>query len=181
MVSWAKIPCQTGKNNNSGTRSILKSLSSNISVLFYKINYQQFTNYCILYQVLQLSQDNKPILLHIRSAMGYWKGSGLAILLDMIVALLSGGLTTSDIGKLEEEHALSQLFVAFDLDQLTEKESRQRIIKSVLESVINCDPKDPDQKVYYPGQQTWMIRTENTISGIPVNRVTWNTITGLLQ
>ena len=64
--------------------------------------------------------------------MGYWKGSGLAILLDMIVALLSGGLTTSDIGKLEEEHALSQLFVAFDLDQLTEKESRQRIVNSGL-------------------------------------------------
>ncbi|HEX8352267.1 MAG TPA: 3-dehydro-L-gulonate 2-dehydrogenase, partial [Pyrinomonadaceae bacterium] len=47
---------------------------------------------------------------------GYWKGSGLALLLDMAAALLSGGLATHQIpADPLEETRLSQVFIAFDL------------------------------------------------------------------
>jgi 3-dehydro-L-gulonate 2-dehydrogenase len=108
--------------------------------------------------------------------MGYWKGSGLAVLMDILVAVLSEGLTTAEIGKLEEETALSQLFIALDLDRFSTQQTAGRIIRTVLDSVTGCQPVQPGQEVFYPGKQTWLRRMENERSGIPVASDTWQRI-----
>lgn len=113
--------------------------------------------------------------------MGYWKGSGLAIMIDMLVAVLSGGLTTLDIGQLEDETALSQLFLAMDLKQLSDRGSRDRIIQRILDSVIGCDPVKPGDQVHYPGHQTWLRRMENEKAGIPVPEDLWEKINRLIR
>ena len=47
--------------------------------------------------------------------IGYWKGSGLSMLLDMMAALLSGGRATHEIpNDPEHEAGLSQVFLAID-------------------------------------------------------------------
>ena len=111
--------------------------------------------------------------------MGYWKGSGLAVMLDLLVALLSGGLSTAEIGKLEVETLLSQLFIAFDLDRLPEPGERERTVRTVLDSVTGCPPAEPGKEVSYPGLQTWKRRQENEKKGIPVNPGTWQKILNL--
>lgn len=105
--------------------------------------------------------------------MGYWKGSGLAIMIDMLVAVLSDGLTTGDIGQLEDETALSQLFLAMDLEQLSDRGSGDRIVRRILDSVTGCDPVKPGDQVHYPGHRTWLRRMENEKGGIPVPEDLW--------
>ncbi|MGZ3950608.1 MAG: 3-dehydro-L-gulonate 2-dehydrogenase, partial [Flavisolibacter sp.] len=46
---------------------------------------------------------------------GYWKGAGLSLLLDILSAILSGGLSTHEITARRIEYGLSQVFVAIDL------------------------------------------------------------------
>src|SRR5437899_797526 len=47
--------------------------------------------------------------------IGYWKGSGLSLLLDMVAALLSGGCATHQISAdSERETEISQVFLAID-------------------------------------------------------------------
>ncbi len=75
---------------------------------------------------LQLTDEPGAILdSQLALPMGAWKGSGLAILIDLLVSILSGGLTTNEIGKNEEEYGLSQLFIAFDLQQLSDPENNK--------------------------------------------------------
>jgi 3-dehydro-L-gulonate 2-dehydrogenase len=108
--------------------------------------------------------------------MGYWKGSGLALLIDLCVALLSGGLTTAEIGRFDEEHAVSQLFVAFDLGQISDPEQRGRIIREVTGVLRETRPMADGDRVSYPGQRTWRRRRENERHGIPVDRGLWDRI-----
>ena len=108
--------------------------------------------------------------------MGYWKGSGLAMMIDLLVALLSGGQTTSEIGETEVEFGLSQLFMAFDLRQLADDDRRTRVIRQITESLAATTPAEAGGQVFYPGQRTWLRRQENLDKGIPVNRETWDLI-----
>lgn len=129
---------------------------------------------------LQLTDDPGAILESgLVLPMGNWKGSGLAMLIDLLVSILSGGSTTRDIGKNDEEYGLSQLFIAFDLDQLSDKENSARAIQDVTDSLLESTAIEAGGQVFYPGQQTWMRRKENRKKGIPVDPDTWERIIAL--
>ena len=126
---------------------------------------------------LQLTDEPGAILESgLALPMGYWKGSGLAMLIDLFVSILSGGSTTRDIGKSNEEYGLSQLFIAFDLDQLSDKQNSARVIQDVTDSLLETTAIEAGGQVFYPGQQTSMRREENRKQGIPVDPDTWQKI-----
>ncbi|MEE4216926.1 MAG: 3-dehydro-L-gulonate 2-dehydrogenase [Xanthomonadales bacterium] len=111
--------------------------------------------------------------------MGYWKGSGLALLIDLLVSSLSGGLTSREIGGREEEYGVSQLFIAFDLEQLADGDSRARVVNEVSASLLETAAMEDGGQVYYPGQRSWQRRQENERDGIPVDHATWDAIMAL--
>ncbi len=113
--------------------------------------------------------------------MGYWKGSGLAMMIDLLVSMLSGGLSTPEIGDLEDEHAISQLFLAIDLEGLSEEDDRRRIVGAITASLRDCAPLDEGGRVYHPGERSWARRQENERKGIPVDAGTWEAILALLD
>lgn len=123
---------------------------------------------------LQLTDDPAAIMeSELAVPMGYWKGSGLAILIDLLVSTLSAGLTTSEIGERDVEYGLSQLFIAFDLRQLTDEDSRTRIIRELTGSLHVTAAMEEGGEVCYPGQRSWQRRQENLQKGIPVDGDTW--------
>ena len=129
---------------------------------------------------LQLTDEPAEILdSELALPAGYWKGSGLAILIDLLVSILSGGLTTREIRQQEQEYGLSQLFIAFDLQQLSDPDDRHRIIRQVTGSLLDCAAMEEGGEVFYPGQQTGLRRMENEQKGIPVNQATWDMIIAL--
>lgn len=100
--------------------------------------------------------------------IGFWKGSGLALLLDMAAALLAGGLATHRIPPDPlEETRLSQVFLAFDLAPLGGLETAARVADEIVESL---------QGVRYPGERTLQIRRENMEQGIPVDPQVWELV-----
>ena len=126
---------------------------------------------------LQLTDEPGAILeSELALPTGYWKGLGLAILIDLLIAMLSGGLTSAEIGKNEEEYGLSQLFIAFDLQQLMDEDGRARIIKEVTGSLLATAAMEAGGQVFYPGQQSWLRRQENREKGVPVDRGLWDMI-----
>ena len=63
----------------------------------------------------QLSDDPKKILANERGLpIGYWKGSALSMILDMLATLLSAGNSTYEVGKNEFESGISQVFICID-------------------------------------------------------------------
>ena len=52
--------------------------------------------------------------------IGYWKGSGLVLVLGLMASLIAAGDSTREISQREEETGVSQAFVAIDLVSQTE-------------------------------------------------------------
>ena len=106
---------------------------------------------------------------------GYWKGSGLAILLDTLAALLSEGLPTNGIDKIQKGSCTgcSQVFIVFDPRQLGGEEFTQQVADSVADYVNSSTPDEKSSRVSYPGESTLRIRQEHRANGIIVDDGVW--------
>jgi 3-dehydro-L-gulonate 2-dehydrogenase len=111
--------------------------------------------------------------------IGYWKGAGLSLLLDILAALLSGGLSTHEISKKEVEHSVSQVFIAIDLIQLGESSVINRTIQGIIDDYLQSVPQDERIHISYPGQRVIDTRKKNTEYGIPVLKEVWEQVISL--
>lgn len=108
--------------------------------------------------------------------IGYWKGSGLSLMLDLIAVLLSGGLSTMDVGKLPDakEYALSQVFLAIDYERLPDRGELQARVEAILDDLHESLPVDESSdRVRYPGEGVLKTRAVNLEHGIPVDERVW--------
>jgi 3-dehydro-L-gulonate 2-dehydrogenase len=108
--------------------------------------------------------------------MGYWKGSGLALLLDVLAAVLSGGLSTSQISHEQVEFAVSQVFIAFDISQLSTNDTIQESVDGIVRDLHESVAAGETRTILYPGERVLHTRTENLKDGIPVDRSIWEEI-----
>ena len=108
--------------------------------------------------------------------IGYWKGSGISLMLDLVASALSGGRTSREVGELPTETELSQVFVAIDLNRLPDGEAFAGKVRATLEDMQTSMPVDPERPVYYPGKNMMKTRAENMEKGIPVEESVWETV-----
>lgn len=112
--------------------------------------------------------------------IGYWKGSGLSIALDLVAAVLSGGNTVTDIGrKYTEEVGLSQVMIAIDPNLMQAAALTDEVIDRVVADIKSATPSRPGGKILYPGELELATRIENSEHGIPVLEEVWNQIEAL--
>ncbi|MBQ9308328.1 MAG: 3-dehydro-L-gulonate 2-dehydrogenase [Clostridia bacterium] len=108
--------------------------------------------------------------------IGYWKGSGISLMLDLVASALSGGRTSREVGALPTETELSQVFVSIDLNRLPDGEDFARRVRATLEDMQTSTPVDPERPVYYPGKNMMKTRAENLEKGIPVEESVWEAV-----
>ena len=107
--------------------------------------------------------------------MGYWKGSGFAILLDLISSLLSGGKTTAAIDKFDKGSCGSccQVFIAINPLMVNTQEFIDQALGETIEQLKGSVPAKENGEIYYPGEQSLKTRKENDELGIPVDDGVW--------
>ncbi len=111
--------------------------------------------------------------------VGFWKGTSLAIALDLVVAALSGGNTTEDLSRMGEERGVSQLFVAMNLAAFPDRAEIEERISASLAAVNASEPVEAGGEVRWPGQHRLQVREENLREGIPTNEGVWREILSL--
>lgn len=125
----------------------------------------------------QITKDAAEILeTHQCIPIGYWKGSGLSLALDLIAACLAGGRTSRMVGELPVETELSQVFIAIDMDSLPDKEELMKKIDDTLQDMKTSTPVTEDRPVYFPGENMMKTRAENMEKGIPVDEGIWQKV-----
>lgn len=107
---------------------------------------------------------------------GLWKGSGLAILLDLFAVILSGGKSTMEISREQHEHDVSQVFFAISPSSEMMNDVRSSLVNEMIEHLHQTKPAAQNQRVRYPGEKTLEIRKENRSRGIPVDPEIWDQI-----
>jgi 3-dehydro-L-gulonate 2-dehydrogenase len=106
--------------------------------------------------------------------IGYWKGSGLSMVLDMVAAMTALGRATHQISTDPLlETGLSQLFLAINPASLGESSASAQIVDEIVDSLHSNKPSVGNSSIRYPGEQTLRIRNENLQLGIPVEPETW--------
>jgi 3-dehydro-L-gulonate 2-dehydrogenase len=107
---------------------------------------------------------------------GYWKGAGLSLLLDILATILSGGLSTHQIGSCISEYGISQVFMAINIKSLQNFPSIDNSIRHIIEDLQKSIPENKNTTIRYPGESVVTIRETNLKNGIPVNRDIWEKI-----
>jgi 3-dehydro-L-gulonate 2-dehydrogenase len=112
--------------------------------------------------------------------IGFWKGSGLSIALDLIAAILSAGFTVSDVGKkCEDEYGVSQVLIAIDPRHFNTPAFTDEIVDRVIADVKSSQPAFGGSEIRYPGERDYLVRQENLSGGIPVVPEIWAEIRAL--
>lgn len=102
--------------------------------------------------------------------IGFWKGSGLSILLDLFGALLSGGQATCDMSTdPNKETGVSQVFIA--LSPPNHPGLTDRVVASL----------GAEGTARYPGKGTLAHREESRTHGVAVDEDVWRNIKAMLK
>lgn len=99
--------------------------------------------------------------------IGFWKGSGLALALDLVAAILSGGQATHEIpADPELESGLSQVFIAIDPAGADAGLADR--------AIAHLHGGEGDAR--YPGERTLETRNRNMREGVPVDPAIWRDV-----
>lgn len=110
---------------------------------------------------------------------GYWKGAALSFVLDVFAGGLSLGNTTSAIGKLDGEYALSQTFIAVNVAAVAPPDRVDEIVRQAVEDLLASRPDGSSRPIVYAGQRMRETRARNEAEGIPVDERVWKDILAL--
>jgi 3-dehydro-L-gulonate 2-dehydrogenase len=127
----------------------------------------------------KLTKDPSAVLQTKRMlSVGYWKGAGLSLLLDIVGTIVSGGLATHQISKQGVEKGLSQVFIGIDTMQLHNFKGIDACLQTILE---DYKQSVAETEVLFPGERVMRRREENNVKGIPVVRKVWEKIIALMD
>ena len=111
--------------------------------------------------------------------MGYWKGSGISIALDLIATVLTNGNSVGKIGTFGDEVGLSQVMIAIDPGRFNSAAETDEMVRGVIADVKSSEPAAAGGEVYYPGEMELITRADNLKNGIPVIDEVWETLNAL--
>jgi 3-dehydro-L-gulonate 2-dehydrogenase len=109
--------------------------------------------------------------------VGYWKGSGLSVVLDMIAAMMTLGKATHELSNDPLfEAGISQMFLSINPAAFGPTPRAAEIADEIVASLHVSKPAKEGGNVRYPGEQTLRVRAENEKLGLPVEPAVWEQI-----
>jgi 3-dehydro-L-gulonate 2-dehydrogenase len=125
----------------------------------------------------ELSNDPEKILVIERGLpIGYWKGSALSMILDMLATLLTAGDSTCKIASREFETGISQVYLCMYPEIFRDRDLQDKLLGEIIDYTHDVAPMQHGEKTYYPGERTWHTRARNLKEGIPVSEEIWQKV-----
>ena len=98
---------------------------------------------------------------------GFWKGSGLAIMLDAFASVLADGMTTAELEKTPEGLGVCQVFLAFAPSRLGGADAAERT-RAIVRHLAETNPESR-----YPGRSALDERRRSAREGVYVRDEIW--------
>ena len=108
--------------------------------------------------------------------IGFWKGSSLSILLDMIATILTNANSVAKIGTFGDEVGLTQIMIAIDPAKFQSADVTDAIIDAIAADAASSEPAEPGREVRCPGLGEYRSRKENLELGIPAAEEKWTEV-----
>lgn len=122
-----------------------------------------------------LTTDPHTIRKSMRSLpIGAWKGSGLALMLDVLLTALTGGNSTKRVTERGGDSGISQCFIA-----IHQSDYHAALLDEIIAFTKSAKTIDENGEIRYPGERTLSARNKNSKEGIPVNEEAWQRVLDL--
>ena len=106
--------------------------------------------------------------------VGFWKGSGLSMLLDVLLTALSGGKSVAEITRSGNESGVSQCFICIKNPTMHDS-----LIDELISFTKSSALVKPDDRILYPGENTLLRRTQSLEAGVSVNEKIWQEVVAM--
>src|ERR1019366_8526241 len=113
--------------------------------------------------------------------LGGYKGSGLAMMVEILCGVLSGGAMSVDVGGIRiqgKPTRVSQTFVAVDAGRFMPVEEFHRRVEWLVNTVKSAAPAKGYHEVMVAGDPEWRAEAERRQNGIPLRDGTWERLVG---
>jgi 3-dehydro-L-gulonate 2-dehydrogenase len=108
--------------------------------------------------------------------IGFWKGSGLTLVLDLLATVLSQGRSVKQISDQTTESGVSQVFIAI---KPQDSQQTDDLIEEILNFAKSSDRVYEDKPISYPGENTLKTRNKNISEGVLVDEKIWEEVKNL--
>ncbi len=106
--------------------------------------------------------------------IGFWKGSSLAFVLDLLAAMLAGGQATHEIAPDPlAEVGVSQIFLAIHPAALSSVEAMERAVDDCVAALHAAEPVQAGVPPRYPGEGTLRTREQSLREGVSIEDAVW--------
>ncbi|WP_179413125.1 3-dehydro-L-gulonate 2-dehydrogenase [Mucilaginibacter sp. E4BP6] len=124
-----------------------------------------------------LSTD-PTIILEAKRALpiGFWKGAGLSLVLDLLASILSQGNSTASITQKEKESGVSQVFICI---KPQDNNYTANIIEEIISYTKSSRPEKEGASISYPGENTLRTREKSLAEGVLVDERIWEKVQAL--
>ena len=116
--------------------------------------------------------------------LGGYKGSGLAVMVEILCSVLSGGAMLTQMGGLWNSTGpmkVSQYFLAIDVARFMPVEEFAERMQFIRQTVTNSRPTPEYGEVLIAGQPEWRAERRRSVEGIPVPAPIWKQLVELSQ
>ena len=121
-----------------------------------------------------LSTDATAILASKRLLpVGFWKGSGLSLVIDLLVTVISQGNSTAKVTRAGSESGISQIFICIKPDN---SEHITQLIDEIIDYTKSSRPEHAGGSIFYPGENTLRTRERSLKEGVLVDDVIWKKV-----
>jgi LDH2 family malate/lactate/ureidoglycolate dehydrogenase len=128
--------------------------------------------------------DPKTALEGLPAPLGGYKGTGLAIMVEILCAVLSGGAMLTKVGGLHVNSvpmSSSQMFLAIDPSRFMPIEKFSSRMEHVRDTIKSSRPAAGYDEVLIAGEPEWRSEATRLRDGIPIAAGVWQELTALAQ
>jgi len=120
--------------------------------------------------------DTQTALSGLLMPLGGYKGSGLAMMAEILCAVLSGGAMSTELGGIRiqgQPMRTSQMFLAIDVARFVSLDEFARRMQSLVGMVKSSRTATGFEEVLVAGDPEWRMEVERRRDGIPVSDGSW--------
>lgn len=116
--------------------------------------------------------------------LGGYKGTGLALMVEVLCAVLSGGAMMTEVGGLRVKNRpmrVSHFFLAIDASRFLPMDQFQARMQQMRDTVKGSRPAAGFDEVLIAGDPEWRSDEERRRDGVPIARGIWDELTKLAR
>jgi LDH2 family malate/lactate/ureidoglycolate dehydrogenase len=108
--------------------------------------------------------------------LGGYKGSGLAMMVEILCGVLSGGAISTELGGLrftDRPFRVSQFFLALDISRLMPLQEFETRLRKLVAMAKSARPAPDYDEVLVAGEPEWRAEADYLESGVPLTEGVW--------